>query len=149
MATPTDEPFASNETDQPADLPAAAAAPQPEEDVSLDPAVYAKSRLQPWRLSHLMILIAGLAVLLWLGVLLLGSAAIIFMMVSSIFLFAFTILMGTGTSWHGGRPPDRIPCCGCWRSRPSETCRWLLPSQRSPINTAALITGESWTWRLN
>ncbi len=96
MATPTDEPFASNETDQPADLPAAAAAPQPEEDVSLDPAVYAKSRLQPWRLSHLMILIAGLAVLLWLGVLLLGSAAIIFMMVSSIFLFAFTILMGTG-----------------------------------------------------
>jgi len=95
VANPDDKPVPSDDTHWQADEPAASAA-QPDQSASLDPAAYANSRLRPWRLSHLMFLIAGVAVLLWLGILLAGSAALIFLMLSGSVLFVFTIAMGIG-----------------------------------------------------
>jgi type II secretory pathway component PulF len=96
VATPPEQPFGSDTPHWEPDDAEGASGPQRDPDISLDPAVYSKSRLQPWRLSHAMFLIAAIAVLLWLGILFAGSAAIVFLMFAGGGIFVFTLVMGAG-----------------------------------------------------
>ena len=96
MTAPPDKPLAGAETDSQADLPERAVAAQVDEDVSLDPRMYSKWRARPWRVSHMMILVAAVALMLWIAVLAAGILVIAFLIFSGFLLFVFTLAMGTG-----------------------------------------------------
>ena len=95
MAKGSIEPAGSQEA-----LRGNAAAPETRADGSLfdldvDPAQLQRySRPSPWRLSHLMYLIAAVAVLLWLGVVVAGSVLAVVIMIVGLLLFCFVAAMG-------------------------------------------------------
>ena len=64
--------------------------------MSLDPRMYSKWRARPWRVSHMMILVAAVALMLWIAVLAAGILVIAFLIFSGFLLFVFTLAMGTG-----------------------------------------------------
>jgi type II secretory pathway component PulF len=117
VATGPPGPFASDEAcweaDEPASQPDVAAAPALEPQGSaapgqkpgpelepgdeIDLAQFAgPSRAQPWRLRHLMYLIAAVAVALWLGILLADKLAIVSLLVVTGFVMLFVVMMGAG-----------------------------------------------------
>jgi len=72
------EPFASDETQGQPELLQTRPASERERDLEVSPAQFALSpRSEPWRVRHLMYLVAVVAVLLWLGVLVADSPFII------------------------------------------------------------------------
>ena len=79
-------------------------------------------RSTPWRLSHMMYLVAGVAVILWLVVLVYDSILLVFFIMAGI-VFSFASVMGAGVIRRGGDRPGRIRSCGCWRSPRSMRCR--------------------------
>jgi type II secretory pathway component PulF len=64
-------------------------------DLEVDPAELGRlSRPNPWRLSHLMYLIAVVAIVLWLGIVVAGSVLAVVLMAAAIVLLVFVAAMG-------------------------------------------------------
>ncbi len=97
MATGPAEPFASDQTqweeDAPTPVPAREIDPAPEFDPAMDGP---GAGPQPWRLRHMMYLIAGMAILFWLGILAIDSAMVGSLLVIGGFVFLFAAVMGMG-----------------------------------------------------
>jgi protein transport protein HofC len=94
MADPDEKPLATHEGYWEADESEPAAPARPQENVGLDQAGYEKSRLRPLRLTHLMILVAAVAVFLWLGILLATTFAIALVLFGALGILVFTLVMG-------------------------------------------------------
>ena len=102
MATGPTEPFARQETFWNEDVPAPGTASAPagaegaKSPLKMEPADYPLPRRStPWRLSHMMYLVAGAAVLLWVGILVYDSILLVFFIMAGI-IFAFATAMGVG-----------------------------------------------------
>jgi type II secretory pathway component PulF len=98
VATGPTEPFARQETywdeEGPAPAPAAAKGEKSPREMDQDD-YHSPQRSTPWRLSHMMYLVAGVAVLLWVGVLVYDSILLGFFILAGI-VFAFAMVMGGG-----------------------------------------------------
>jgi type II secretory pathway component PulF len=80
-------------------------------DLEVDPAQLERmSRANPWRLSHLMYLIAGVAILLWLGIVVAGSVLAVLLLAVAIVLFLFIVSMGTSVimAWGSTTKQDAL-----------------------------------------
>jgi len=76
-------------------LPQSTPASELERDLDLDPAELAfSSRRQPWRVRHLMYLVAVVAGLLWLGLLISDSVVIVFLLILGLAVILFVAAMG-------------------------------------------------------
>ena len=97
MATGPAEPFASDETQRAGSQAAPMASSENETTFVADAARHrAFSRAEPWRLHHLMGLIAATAVLLWLARLAVSSILVRVLLVLSGIVFLFAAVMGGG-----------------------------------------------------
>jgi protein transport protein HofC len=82
---------------QPAVAPSPNAAGLDEPALQLDPAEYRSlSRGKPWRLSHLMYLVAAAAVIFWLGMMAAASAALVALLLMAGIVLAFAGVMSAG-----------------------------------------------------
>jgi type II secretory pathway component PulF len=77
-------------------VPAPASAKGSKSPAEMDLADYpSPQRSTPWRLSHMMYLVAGVAVFLWLVILVYDSILLVFFIMAGI-IFAFAMVMGVG-----------------------------------------------------
>ena len=98
---------------------------------------------EPWRLRHLMYLVAVVAVLMWVGILVFASIVIGTFLVAGFLLVLFAAVMGAGVIRRAGDTPGKTRCSRSWPSRRNGACRWLLRSWPSPISSAVSRTGGS------
>ena len=104
MATGPAEPFASDQTQWEEDAPAADQRQETDAAPVIDPAMDDPApRPRAWRLRHMMYVVAGMAVLCWLGLLAIDSAMIGTVLVMGGFVFLFAAVMGTGVIVARGR----------------------------------------------
>ena len=114
-----------------ASAPSARAKPKPsaEDDEDLPSAL--PIRQEPWRLIHLMIGVAVVAVVMWVWVTLRQADDH-----PDADRDASCWPSRRGSSWRGCARPVRRRCSRSWRSPPSATCRWPRPSRPSPTSSA-------------
>ena len=104
MSTGPAKPFASDQTHWEEDAPAPVSAAELEADLASDLGMdWARPRSTPWRLRHMMYLVAAAAILCSLGVLAIDSPAIGAMIVMGGVVFCFAAVMGTGVIVARGR----------------------------------------------
>ena len=80
-------------------------------DLGIDPAYLGRlARPQPWRLRHLMYLIAAMAVLFWVGMFIAQSAVLAVLMVLGCVILLFISMMGMGVilAWRATTRQDTL-----------------------------------------
>jgi type II secretory pathway component PulF len=104
VATGPAEPSASNQTHWEEDEPAAVPAEELVTVAVVDPPIVSPG-IGPasWRLRHMMYLVAGAAILCWLGILAIDSPAVGTVLVMGGFVFLFAGVMGIGVIVARGR----------------------------------------------
>jgi type II secretory pathway component PulF len=104
VATGPAEPFASDQTHWEEDAPVVVPAAELKAAPVVDPPMDGPGpRPGFWRLRHMMYVVAGVAILCWLGVLAIDSAMIGTLLVMGGFVFLFGAVMGAGVIVARGR----------------------------------------------
>ena len=104
MATGPAEPFASDQTHWEEDAPAPVSAKEDDAAPVIGPGTDGPGPgPASWRLRHMMYVIAGVAILFWLGMVAIDSAVIGTMLVMGGIVFVFAAVMGTGVIVARGR----------------------------------------------
>jgi type II secretory pathway component PulF len=104
VATGPAEPYASDQTHWEEDAPAAVSANEDDAAPVIGPVMDGPGPgPASWRLRHMMYLIAGAAILCWLGILAIDSVVIGTLLVMGGIVFLFAAVMGTGVIVARGR----------------------------------------------